>query len=118
MAGDILVPQDRQRDVLAFELAVNRCPIRIGVPAMPGLLARTRKQQRLQRSVRLLRCNPSDSSAAATRCSVSRTVEAATPIRIPICRVETPAACNLTISRTWRIVVLSAGIGRSPKERP
>ena len=35
---DVLVPQDRQRDVLALELAVNASPVRLGVAALarPG----------------------------------------------------------------------------------
>ena len=35
---DVLVPQDLKRDVLALQLAVNRCPIRLGAAAVPLLL--------------------------------------------------------------------------------
>ena len=36
---DVLVPQDLQRDVLALQLPVNRCPVRLGAAAMPLLMA-------------------------------------------------------------------------------
>src|SRR5437667_6214894 len=45
------------------------------------------------------------------RLSVTRTVDAATPIRRAISRVGTPPTnFNRRTSRTWRMVVLSAGI--------
>src|SRR5262249_20511596 len=45
------------------------------------------------------------------RSSVVRTVEAATPIRRAISRVGTPPTnFNRRTSRTWRMVILSAGI--------
>jgi hypothetical protein len=51
------------------------------------------------------------SPAAWKRLSVARTVDAATPIRRAISRVGTPPTnFNRRTSRTWRMVVLSAGI--------
>jgi hypothetical protein len=58
--------------------------------------------------------------AAAQRRRVKRTVDDATPIRRAISRVDIPAFFNLKQSRTWRIDILSIGIGTSlakPKER-
>jgi len=50
------------------------------------------------------------SPAAASRFSVSRTVDGATPTRRAISLPDTPAAFNRSTSRTWRIAILSAGI--------
>ncbi len=91
MANDILVPEDRQRDVLALEFPVDGRPVRVGMPTMPDLLAGRRKQPGFQRCIRLVRCNPVRQPAAATWRSVSLTVDAATPTQMPICRVEIPA---------------------------
>jgi hypothetical protein len=52
--------------------------------------------------------------AASQRRSVNRTVDDATPIRRAISRVEIPALFNLRHSRTWRIDILSIGIGDPP----
>jgi hypothetical protein len=41
----------------------------------------------------------------------NRTVDDATPTRRAISRVDIPAFFNLTQSRTWRIDILSIGIG-------
>src|SRR6202043_877547 len=49
--------------------------------------------------------------AASQRCSVNRTVDDATPTRRAISRAEIPALFNLRHSRTWRIDILSLGIG-------
>ena len=51
--------------------------------------------------------------ALASRFKVSRTVDGATPTRRAISLSPTPAVFKRGTSRTWRIVVLSAGI-RSP----
>jgi hypothetical protein len=58
--------------------------------------------------------------ATSHRRSVNRTVDDATPTRRAISRVDIPASFNLTQSRTWRIDILSIGIGPAlakPKER-
>jgi hypothetical protein len=47
----VLVPQDRQRDVLALQLAVHPGPVGFGVPAMALLLAERCEEQRLQRRI-------------------------------------------------------------------
>lgn len=39
MPLSVLVPQDLQRDVLALQLAVNRCPIGLATPPVPLLLS-------------------------------------------------------------------------------
>src|SRR6185437_8151828 len=61
------------------------------------------------------------SPATSKRLTVARTVEAAIPTRRAISRSGTsPTNFRRRISRTWRIVVLSAGIHPSlgnPKER-
>src|SRR6516164_11038901 len=48
---DVLVPQHRQGDVLALELAVNLSPIGLGMTPMALLGAGGSKQRRLQRAV-------------------------------------------------------------------
>ena len=55
--------------------------------------------------------------ALASCFNVNRTVDAATPTRRAISLSPTPAVVKRTTSRTWRIVVLSAGI-RSPVQKP
>ena len=50
-ALDVLVPQHRQGDVLALELAVNLSPIGLGMTPMALLGAGGREQRRLQRAV-------------------------------------------------------------------
>src|SRR5438045_6562186 len=55
--------------------------------------------------------------ARASRFNVNRTVDGATPTRRAISLSPTPAAVKRSTSRTWRIVVLSAGI-RSPVQKP
>src|SRR3984893_11985354 len=52
--------------------------------------------------------------AASQRRSGNRTVDDATPTRRAISRVEIPAPFNLRHSRTWRIDILSIGIGDPP----
>ena len=54
-AFDVLVPQHRQSDVLALELAVNLSPIGLAVTPMALLGAGSSKQGRLQRAVGHLR---------------------------------------------------------------
>ena len=54
-ALDVLVPQHRQGDVLALELAVNLSPIGLDVTPMALLGAGGREQRRLQRGVGHLR---------------------------------------------------------------
>jgi hypothetical protein len=48
---DVLVPQHRQGDVLAFQLAVNLSPIGLGMPPMAPLGAGGREERRHQRGV-------------------------------------------------------------------
>jgi hypothetical protein len=48
--------------------------------------------------------------AAANRFSVSRTVDGTTPVRRAIWCFDTPAYPKRTISRTWRMQTLPAGI--------
>src|SRR5437762_12744542 len=50
-ALDVLVPQHRQGDVLALELAVNLSPIGLDMTPMALLGAGGREQRRLQRAV-------------------------------------------------------------------
>src|SRR6476619_7003706 len=53
----------------------------------------------------------------ASRFNVNRTVDGATPTRRAISLSPTPAVLKRSTSRTWRIVVLSAGT-RSPMQKP
>jgi hypothetical protein len=53
----------------------------------------------------------------ASRFKINRTVDGATPTRRAISFSPTPAVVKRSTSRTWRIVVLSAGI-RSPVQKP
>ena len=55
MAFDVLVPQHRQGDVLALELAVDVSPIGFEVAAMTLLGVGCSKQRRFQRAVGHLR---------------------------------------------------------------
>jgi hypothetical protein len=55
--------------------------------------------------------------AVVSRLNVNRTVDGATPTRRAISLSPTPAVLKRSTSRTWRIVVLSAGI-RSPVQKP
>jgi hypothetical protein len=55
MPLDVLVPQDLQRHVLAFQLAVNLGPIGLGAAAMALLGADGSEKLRLQRGVGQLR---------------------------------------------------------------
>src|SRR3984893_3380732 len=55
--------------------------------------------------------------ALASLFNVNRTVDGATPTRRAISLSWTPAVLKRSTSRTWRIVVLSAGI-RSPVQKP
>jgi hypothetical protein len=48
---DVLVPQDRQRDVLALELAMDHRPVRLGLPPVALLAAGIGEQPRLERGV-------------------------------------------------------------------
>src|SRR4051794_7399804 len=54
---------------------------------------------------------------APSRFNVNRTVDGATPTRRAISLSPTPTVIKRSTSRTWRIVVLSAGI-RSPVQKP
>ena len=54
--------------------------------------------------------------AVASRFNVNRTVDGATPTWRAISLRPTPAVLKRSTSRTWRIVVLSAGI-RSPMQK-
>ena len=54
--------------------------------------------------------------ALASRLKVDRTVDGATPTRRAISFNPSPAVLKRSTSRTWRIVVLSAGI-RSPVQK-
>jgi hypothetical protein len=54
-ALDVLIPQHRQGDVLALELAVDLAPIGLEVAAMTLFGADGRKQRRLQRGISHLR---------------------------------------------------------------
>jgi hypothetical protein len=68
------------------------------------------EQPRLERGVRSSGSGQL-SPAAWKRLTVARTVDAATPIRRAISRVDTPPTnLSRSTSRTWRMVVLSAGI--------
>jgi hypothetical protein len=55
--------------------------------------------------------------ALASRLKVNRTVDGATPTRRAISLSPIPAVLKRSTSRTWCIVVLSAGI-RSPVQKP
>ncbi len=37
LLGDVLLPEDRERDVLALQLAMNRSPIGLRLPCRAGL---------------------------------------------------------------------------------
>ena len=114
LACDVLLPQDRQRHVLALELAVHRRPVRLGLPAMTPPGAGTGPALAYSRASSAESVMPSGngqlSPAASNRRIVSRTVEGADPTRRAISRLGIPAAINRITSRTWRIASLSVGI--------
>ena len=49
--GNVLVPQDLQRHMLALHLAVQTGPVRLGAPPVAGFVARLPIQRRFQRAV-------------------------------------------------------------------
>jgi hypothetical protein len=89
IALDVLVPQDRQRDVLALELAMDARPLGLDLTPVTALGASVGERPDLERGIG----HPSGSvqlrPAAQKRLIVARTVDAATPIRLPISRVGT-----------------------------
>src|SRR5207302_2646395 len=112
-ALDVLVPQHHQGDVLALELTVNLSPIGLDMTPM-ALLGAGAANSAVSSAVSVIspgngQLNP----ALASRFNVNRTVDGATPTRRAISLSPTPAVIRRSTSRTWRIVVLSAGI-RSP----
>ena len=90
---DVLVPQDRQRDVLALQLAVDARPIGLGVPAM-ALLRRRRSCKASPPGSPSVSGSGSGqlSPAAASRSIVSRTVDGASASRRAISRIGHPGA--------------------------
>jgi len=59
IALDVLVPQDRQRNVLALQLAMNGCPVGFDMTAMALLRPGVGKQPRLKHRIgHLLRQRP------------------------------------------------------------
>src|SRR5271170_1929723 len=113
---DVLVPQHCQGDVLALELAVNLSPIGLGTAPMALLGAGCREQRRPSALSVISAGNGQLNPALANRFRVNRTVDGATPTRRAISLSPTPAVVKRSTSRTWRIVVLSAGI-RSPVQK-
>jgi hypothetical protein len=116
MALDALIPQHRQGDMPALELAVDLAPIGLEVAATTLLGANGRKQRRFQSGV-ISAGNGQRGPALASRCNVNRTVDGATPLRRAISLSPSPAVLKRSTSRTRRIGILSAGI-RSPVQKP
>src|SRR6266702_966343 len=105
IALDVLIPEDRQRDVLALQLPMSARPVGLDLPPVTLLRPGIGEQPGFERGIGQLR------PAAWKRLIVARTVDAAIPIRRAISRVGTPPTnFNRRTSRTWRMVVLSAGI--------
>src|SRR5215469_13340751 len=110
MALDVLIPQHRQRDVLALELAVDLAPIGLDVTPMTLFGADRSEQYRFQRAVgHLSRQRPAEPRACQPF-NVNRTVDDATPTRRAISLSPTPAVLKRSTSRTRRIGNVSAGI--------
>lgn len=112
LARDVLLPQDRQRHVLALELAMHRRPVRLGEAplALPAAAAGLCKKPGFQHRV---------GDVIGQRPAQPRCLEPADrqphrrrgrPTRRAISRVGIPADFNLITSRTWRIASLSVGI--------
>src|SRR6516164_2518686 len=122
MLLDIFVPQNRERDVLALEFALDHCPVRFGLAAMallrPGVLVQLGFEDRVGEVVRQRPGQPGLRKSLTD----SRTVEGASPVRRAISCLETPTEQRRKISRTWRIETLPAGIhpllGPSQKADP
>jgi hypothetical protein len=106
--------------VLALELAVKLSPIGLDVTPM-ALLRVGGSNSAVSSALSVISAgNGRFNLAVASRFNVNRTVDGATPPRRAISLNPTPAVLKRSTSRTWRIVVLSAGIGspvQKPKER-
>ncbi|MGY4183181.1 hypothetical protein ACVIHH_008472 [Bradyrhizobium sp. USDA 4518] len=112
-ARDVLLPQDRQRYVLALELAMHRRPVWLGLPPMapPGAGSGAGEQPGFQHRVGdIVWQRPGQPRRAERGGIVNRTVEGAVPTCRAISRVGISADFNLITSRTWRIANLSVGI--------
>jgi hypothetical protein len=107
MQRDVFLPEDRQGDVLALHLAMHAGPIGFRVTPMARFDAGVGEKPLLRHSVG----QPGVQRPGDARRSVNRTVDDATPIRRAVSRVDIPAVFNLKQSRTWRIAILSIGIG-------
>lgn len=118
LGGDILLPQDRQRHVLAFELAVHGRPVGLGDAAvtLTVAIAGLREQPKFQNVSVTSSGNGQLKPAASNRRIASRTVEGAAPTRRAISRLGSPAAFILITSRTRRIASLSVGIQGPPSQ--
>ena len=111
IGDDIFLPEDRQGDVLALHLAMHGGPIGLSVTPMAGLDAALAKSRCSSTASVKSASSGQAMPAASHRRSVNRTVDDATPTRRAISRVDIPAFFNLKQSRTWRIDILSIGIG-------
>jgi hypothetical protein len=113
--GNILLPQDRQRDVLALELTVDERPIGLGMAPRALLRAGLAVELLLEHRIVSSSGSGHENPASATRANVSRTVDAAIP-RLRAIALWPISAPNLSskISRTCRIATLSAGITPPP----
>jgi len=110
LLGDVLLPQDRQGDMLALQFAMNGGPVRLRPPRRPGLGAAFAVKPLFKLAVaEPLRQRPAQTRGVE---SVARTVDGALPVRRAISRTDSfSTVINRKISRTWRIAILSAGIG-------
>jgi len=90
---------------------MDACPVRLDLPTVTLLRAGIGKQPGLERGIGHFLGQRPAQAAAWKRWIVARTVDAATPIRRAISRIGTPPTnFNRRTSRTWRMIVLSAGI--------
>src|SRR5215813_13241107 len=119
MLLDIFVPQNRERDVLALEFALDHCPVRFGLAAMallrPGVLVQLGFEDRVGEVVRQRPGQP------GLRKSLYGLTDRRRREPCSSC-LETPTEQRRKISRTWRIETLPAGIhpllGPSQKADP
>ncbi len=106
----VLVPQDLQRDVLVFQLAVNRRPIGRATPPVPLLLSGCGEELLFEHPVGHVGRQWPTQTRSSEPLQRQPNVDDATPTRRAISLLDTPAASNRSTSRTWRIAILSAGI--------
>jgi len=110
MPLDVLIPQDRQRDVLASQIAVDVTQSGSAWRWWPCLVPAFLYSFASSSLSVTLSGSGQSSPLALKRATVSRTVDAASPVRRAISCLDIPANPRRKTSRTRRMATLPAGI--------